>query len=94
MELTSSPSEGGIPNKEIYLEAVSQIGGAGQSACCLCSLNGSVSHMTHTGEGGFCYSGLGSLGGGRPRQRNTYRRGKGKRESQIYTTAKDTKNVH
>lgn len=51
---------------KVYLEVVSQIGGAGQSACCLCSLNGSVSHMTHTGEGGFCYSGLGSLGGGKP----------------------------
>ncbi len=64
---------GGIPNKEIlqvYLEVVSQIAGAGQSACCLCSLNGSVSHMTHTGEGGFCYSGLGSLGGGKPKSRN------------------------
>lgn len=57
-------------NKEVYLEVVSQIGGAGQSACCLCSLNGSVSHMTHTGEGGFCYSGLGSLGGGKPKSRN------------------------
>ncbi len=58
-----------MANKEIliaYLEVVSQIGGAGQSACCLCSLNGSVSHMTHTGEEGFCYSGLGSLGGDRP----------------------------
>lgn len=54
----------------VYLEVVSQIGGAGQSACCLCSLNGSVSHMTHTGEGGFCYSGLGSLGGGKPTSRN------------------------
>lgn len=53
----------------VYLEVVSQIGGADQSACCLCSLNGSASHMTHTGEGGFWYSGLGSLGGGKPTHR-------------------------
>lgn len=53
----------------MYLEVVSQIGGAGQSACCPCSLSVSVNHMTHTGEGGFCYSGLGSLGGGKPRHR-------------------------
>lgn len=31
--------------------------------------------MTHTGEGGFCYSGQGSLGGGKPKSRN---RGGGK----------------
>lgn len=59
---------------QLYLEVVSQIGGADQSACCPSSLNGSVSHMTHTGEGGFCYSGLGSLGGGKPESR---RRGTG-----------------
>lgn len=27
--------------------------------------------MTHTGEGGFCYSGQGSLGGGKPAQKRT-----------------------
>lgn len=85
-------------NKEVYLEVVSQIGGAGQSACCLCSLNGSVSHMTHTGEGGFCYSGLGSLGGGKPKSRNRERwrcRGEERtRESQITRTAKYTRFFH
>lgn len=54
---------------KMYLVVVSQIGGADQSACCLSSLNGSVSHMTHTGEGGFCYSGRCSLGGGKPTSR-------------------------
>lgn len=62
------------PNKrkysKHYLGVVSQIGGADQSAYCPCSLNGSVSHMTHTGGGGFCYSGLSSLGGGKPESTN------------------------
>lgn len=48
----------------LYLEAASQSEGAGQSACC--SPSGSASHMTRTGETGFCYSGPDSPGGGRP----------------------------
>ena len=51
---------------DAYLGVASRIGGAAQSACCLCSQNESASHMTRTGEGGFCCSGLGSLGGGKP----------------------------
>lgn len=77
------PAQGGIPNKEImqvYLEVASQIGGAGQSACCLNSLNGSVSHMTHTGGGGFCYSGLDSLGGDKPKHKEQKRGEKRKSE--------------
>lgn len=92
--LQRHPAQGGIPNKEImqvYLEVASQIGGAGQSACCLNSLNGSVSHMTHTGGGGFCYSGLDSLGGDKPKHRKQKR---GKRESQNKITAKDIKCLH
>lgn len=66
---------------QVYLEVASQIGGAGQSACCLSSLNGSVSHMTHTGGGGFCYSGLDSLGGGKPKHRKQ-KRGKKRKSEQ------------
>lgn len=77
MEMTSSLAEAESTKKRIcawvYLEVVSQIGGAGQSACCLSAPSGSVSHMTHTGEGGFCYSGLDSLGGGKPKHRNRER---------------------
>lgn len=71
----------GTPNKEIvqvYLEVASQIGGAGQSAWCPSSPNDSASHMTHTGGGGFCYSGLGSRGGGKPK----HNRGGKKRKSE------------
>lgn len=71
--MTSSPHQGegaGEPNKEItYLEVVGQNEGVGQSACCRRSLDGIVSHMTHTDEGGFCCLGPGSLGGGKPEHR-------------------------
>lgn len=50
----------------MYLEVASQIVGAGQSALCLCSQYGGVSHMTHTDEEGSCCSGPGSLDGGKP----------------------------
>ena len=58
-------------NADSYLGVASQIGGAAQSAYCLCSQNESASHMTRTGEGGFCCSGLGSLGGGKPTDTTT-----------------------
>lgn len=71
--------------KRSYLEAASRIVGAGQSACCPSSPSGSASHMTHTGEEGFCYSGQGSLGGGKPAQKQTSR----KISSQIHNSLQD-----
>lgn len=58
---------------KVYLEVVCQIVDAGQSACSLGSLHGNASRMTHKGEGGFCYSGLGSLDGGKPTETVTER---------------------
>ena len=57
-----------------YLEVADQIGGAGQSACCLCFRNGCVSHMAHTGEGDFCCSDPGNLGGDTPKEKEIERK--------------------